>query len=360
MAVHLMEIREIASMLNDKVQALVTELLPGGRREANEWCVGSIAGEPGRSMKIHLSGSRRGTWCDFSNNQYRGDALDLVAWVLFAGNKAEAIAWAKSWLGIDNMDPKRLKQKRAKIKADMKRREQEALEQSQKKQDFARRLWLAGKNIIGTPVENYLHGRGIDVRALSNVPGALRYLEKCKAIEDGEATWWPAMLGTIMNHEGEAIAVHRTYLDVKNGVVQKAPLRNAKKVLSSYAGGFIPLSRGASNRSFKNAPHGDHVLLCEGIEDGLSIAMACPEYRILACVSVSNFQNIVLPASITEVTIAADNDGDNAQASQALDNAVNRFMQEGRSVYITRSPVGKDFNDLLQQGEALIQSKRAQ
>ena len=40
-------VSEISTMLAQQVEPLCRELLPGGRREAEEWRVGSIAGEAG-------------------------------------------------------------------------------------------------------------------------------------------------------------------------------------------------------------------------------------------------------------------------------------------------------------------------
>lgn len=49
------------------------------RRVGNELCCGSISGEAGDSLKVHLSGEKAGVWCDFASGERGGDLLDLWA-----------------------------------------------------------------------------------------------------------------------------------------------------------------------------------------------------------------------------------------------------------------------------------------
>jgi len=97
-----------------------------------------------------------------------------------------------------------------------------------------------------------------------------------------------------------------------------------------------------------DAPMGETVAIAEGIETALSVVLACPELRVLAAVSLSGMARVELPPSITNILVCADNDDDNPVAAQALDRAVARFIGEGRAVRVARSPIGSDFNDLLQ------------
>src|SRR5690606_22637502 len=103
----LMDVGDIARMLASRVDSLVLQLFPLAVKDGAEWRIGSLAGERGRSMAIHSGGGKAGVWSDFSAGM-GGDALELVAHALFAGDKKQAVAWAKSWLGLDNMDPARL------------------------------------------------------------------------------------------------------------------------------------------------------------------------------------------------------------------------------------------------------------
>lgn len=344
----LMEVSDIADMLAQRIDALVHELLPAGQRDGQEWRIGSPAGEKGRSMAVHLGGRRQGVWSDFASGE-SGDALELVAVCRFGGNKKDAVAWAKSWLGIDNLDPQRLETVRRAAAAAADKRRKDGAEKDKKLLASARRLWHMAVPLTGSdPASRYLAGRGIDFRQLGKLPGALRFSDKVWCSEENKSL--PAMLAAISDGDGRHISTHRTYLQgFPDLTVKKAALVEPKKTLGRFYGGFIALNRGQSMKPLRLAPDGDHVVICEGIEDGLTLAMALPDLRVLAGVSLSNYGNIKLPPAIKTVTIAADNDGaENEQAQKGLDRAVSRFLREGRTVRIARSPVGKDFNDYLQ------------
>lgn len=353
----LVEITDIAKMLAQDIDSVVRNLLPAARQEGPEWRVGSCAGEAGRSMAIHRHGVKRGVWSDFSDRGKGGDALDLVAHVAFGGDKKMALQWARRWLGLDQMDPAALKKTKAKIEARARADEKKSIEAAERRQRVAKAIWLSAQaDLAGTLVAQYLIGRGIALNALARAPRALRFapaLDYPPSMHDGVVSAWPAMVAAICNGDGEHIATHRTYLNcVMPGVVKKAPVKDAKLTLGSYRGGFITLARGASGKALKDAPPGDKVIVCEGIEDGLTLALACPEYRVLAAISVSNFGNLHLPPAITDVVIAADNDAPDSPAGKALGHAVNRFMDQGRTVAVARAPMGKDYNDLLMMHEA--------
>ncbi len=158
------------------------------------------------------------------------------------------------------------------------------------------------------------------------------------------------MLAAITGPDGAHLATHRTWLAQRpDGSWGKAPLRDPKMTLGSYAGGTIRVWRGASGLPLAEAPEGEAVALAEGIETALSVAVSCPELRVLCAVSLGNLARVDLPPTVAEVIICADNDGaENTAAARALARAVERFGGEGRQVRIARPPAGmKDFNDLL-------------
>ncbi|MCK4945538.1 MAG: toprim domain-containing protein [Alphaproteobacteria bacterium] len=338
---------EIAQMLASRIEMLCHELLPGGVREGVEWRVGSCAGEKGKSMAVRIKGSRLGVWSDFSSGE-KGDALDLVAAVLFRGSKKDALSWSKSWLGIDTLDHSRLEQRRREVKVEADKKSKDAAEEAKKKRTVARKMWLeAESDILKTPVHLYLLGREIDIRTLPKLPRALRYaMTYCAE----KKTDLPTMLAAVIDGKGKQIATHRTWLsDQPDGKWKKADLVTSKKVLGGFVSGIIPLNRGASGKSLQKAPEGDHIIIAEGIETALSLAVCCPEKRVIAAVAVNNIANLDLPKTISQVTLAVDNDGENAQSGKAVNAAITRFMNEGRVVSVARSPVGSDFNDQLQE-----------
>lgn len=58
------------------MESLVREWLPAGRKEGHEWKVGSLSGEPGRSLSINLT---TGVWKDFAGDAGGPGAVSLLA-----------------------------------------------------------------------------------------------------------------------------------------------------------------------------------------------------------------------------------------------------------------------------------------
>jgi twinkle protein len=101
--------KDISQRLADKVDSFVQWLLPNGKRDGAEWCCGSVGGEAGKSLKVHLIGQKAGVWCDFAGDE-GGDLLDLIVSVRQV-NLAEAIKIAREWLGLadpQNILPKKI------------------------------------------------------------------------------------------------------------------------------------------------------------------------------------------------------------------------------------------------------------
>ncbi len=72
-----MEIRDINRLLVQNIDHVLDYLLPQGVAQYGEYCVGSVDGEPGDSLKVHLRGRKAGVWCDFANPQHTGDLVEL-------------------------------------------------------------------------------------------------------------------------------------------------------------------------------------------------------------------------------------------------------------------------------------------
>lgn len=74
-----MDAAEIVQRMNARIDEVLEILLPGGRRVGHEYEVGSLEGEPGRSLRVHLTGSKLGVWKDFSSPDKGGDLISLWA-----------------------------------------------------------------------------------------------------------------------------------------------------------------------------------------------------------------------------------------------------------------------------------------
>ncbi len=58
---------------------VLKRILPGGRVIGAQFRAGSLGGECGDSLKVALTGDRRGAWCDFAAGCKGGDVVSLAA-----------------------------------------------------------------------------------------------------------------------------------------------------------------------------------------------------------------------------------------------------------------------------------------
>lgn len=344
---------EVAQALAQRAEALVPELLPAGRRHGREWLIGSVDGEPGRSLHVSLFGARAGRWRDFSSERQGGDLIDLICAVR-GMTLVEAWEWAIDWLGWRGRgQPVARPASRPSVRpaaarddrADRDRRAAAALG-----------LFLAGRRLVrGDPVDGYLRGRGIDLALLGRQPGALRYHPELMT----DDRYFPAMVALIQDPlNGKPIGVHRTFLARQpSGGWGKAAIEAPKKVLGGMRGGWIPLSRGASGRPLPEAPGDDILALAEGIEDALTVALAEPAWRVGAVVCAGNFVWTRWPTNVRRVRICADNDPPGSPAAEAVMAAAAALAGSGREVAIIRPPEGyKDLNALLRHDRGAASS----
>jgi twinkle protein len=99
------DILAVKQALAGRVGDVAQMLLPGGRREGHEWRAGSVDGEKGQSLGVHLVGTKAGVWADFSAGQ-SGDLLDLWMQVRRL-TLTEALDQARSYLGMERQQPYR-------------------------------------------------------------------------------------------------------------------------------------------------------------------------------------------------------------------------------------------------------------
>jgi twinkle protein len=101
------DINNIKRGLAARAHSVAEMLLPAGKKSSNEWEVGSLSGEPGKSLKVHLTGEKAGIWCDFDTGEV-GDLIDL--WMKTSGKKLiEVLDEARKYLGMEQ--PKAFREK---------------------------------------------------------------------------------------------------------------------------------------------------------------------------------------------------------------------------------------------------------
>nr|WP_246742939.1 toprim domain-containing protein [Rhodomicrobium vannielii] len=145
------------------------------------------------------------------------------------------------------------------------------------------------------------------------------------------------------------MAVHTTFLAPDGS--GKAPIDPKRKIWPLFAGSAIHIWRGETGLPVHQAAKQglwDRLVIVEGVEDGLSIALACPEFRVWAAGSLGNIGNIRLPRCCGEVIVCADNDWQKPAAMAEFERVLGRLKAQERPVHVARSPIGKDFNDVLQ------------
>jgi len=330
------DIREIVGMLAARAPALAQELLPGGVRRGGEWVAGSLAGERGRSLAVHLHGQKAGVWADFASGQ-RGDALDLIAQARCGGDKSDALRWARNWLGLGDG---RTLPSRAPVVAPA--GPDRSAEDRAKRMRAAKAMWLQARPLEDTPAASYLAGRGVSLQQLGRVPQSLRFAPDAWC--DERRIKAPALVAAVTCN-GLHVATHRIFIAPRGAGWGKAPIRDPKKAFGPIKGGLIPIWRGASGKPLKECQADDTIAICEGIEDALTLALHMPEWRILACINLGNMADVILPENAADVVLVFDRDGENPRARDGRQRAVENLLSQGRSVREIRPPEGhKDFN----------------
>jgi twinkle protein len=102
-----MQAKDIAQQLAARAEEVARHLLPRGKRQGKEWCVGDISGKAGASFKVCVSGPKAGVWKEFAYGD-GGDLLDL--WALITQKTLlEAMKECQGYLGMGKVQfaPKR-------------------------------------------------------------------------------------------------------------------------------------------------------------------------------------------------------------------------------------------------------------
>lgn len=346
------DLAEIKLMLQAQIVALCKHLLPppGGHRAGNYW----MAKNPTRHDKhagsfwVSIAGGAAGAWRDEATGD-KGDVIKLIQYI-HGSDLKEALKWARGWLGLGDMpEPKRRElvlQAQGRAEAEERRAAQALLDDQRR----AKGAWLHCKpSLLGTVAETYLAGRGIRLADLPRQPGALRFSPNQKHGESGQR--WPAIVAAMIGANNGFVAIHRTFLAPDGS--GKAPIEPQRKIWPRYkgTGACIHLWRGETGVShIEAAKQGlwDTLVITEGLEDGLSVVVACPEYRVWVAGTLGNIAEIRLPECCGEVIVCADNDWGKPEAKAALDRGLAALLRQGRrQVKLAHSPVGKDVNDAL-------------
>ena len=215
-------------------------------------------------------------------------------------------------------------------------------------------IWNAARAVSADdPASRYLAGRGLD---LALYPDALRHHHALMYwIEvDGKPHQlgsYPALLAAITSPAGDLAGLHRIYLTADGH--KAAPIHPTTsealptKKLATIGEGAM---QGAAIRLY--APEAGVLALAEGIETALAVRLGSG-LPCWAAVSAWGMQNIVLPESVTDVYIMADNDtsGTGQRAAHAL---ARRLLTEERQVRVViPDRPGADWLDTLNERQQM-------
>jgi hypothetical protein len=329
----------VKALLAASADDVLARVLPGGKIHGSEY---RATGPDGSKWAVVVRGAKTGAWQCYGSAGVAGRSfLSLIRDAACQGDHVAAFKWALYFVGGDD-NRARLPPPRSIA--------QTAAPRTEPASDNGMGIYLHAQAFDwANPVGLYLRGRGIDPGWV-HAPAALRYHPELWCAEVQKRL--PAMVAPIINCETrKQTAIHRTWLEPARGFGwRKASLDTPKKVRGPYKGGFIPLLRGPSDKRWRQAPAGDHLLLAEGIENALSVAQLEPTWRVCAYVAANNLLELRLPAVFTSVCLVADRDGENWSVTEDRDIAREQWRIEGREVHDWTPPPGvKDANDFIRE-----------
>jgi hypothetical protein len=347
------DLDRINAELARRIDDVVGRLFSNAVKDGGVWALGDLNDKPGRSLKIWRRGVKQGEWWDFSEGR-GGHPLGLVIEAALGGkgDAGEGIRWAAKFCGVDGEEtPEERAKREANAARQREQREREEADAAARKRRAAQGLFLHGGPIAGTMAEDYLRGRGVDLRRLGRQPGSLRFHPTVRCPDSGRDR--PALLAGASDAQG-FLTVHRTYLfRLNDGRVVKADaaavpavwrMVDAKKLYGPMNGGIVSIWRGDSGKPLHAMPAGEWIVLTEGIEDAVSVAIAAPEMRVGCVVALPFLGRAFLPKQCGGV-LWHRHRGDGPKAVGDLERQYQALRARGIDVKEIWAPDNeKDFN----------------
>ena len=293
-------IADLSADLADRAESFCRQYFPEGRKQGNYWHVGDTSGAKGQSLAIRLQaqgGRKAGSWTDYATGEY-GDLIDLLHERLGSVTLKETLKEARSFLG-EAPCPAVPRDARKVDRPDT---------TSDKRIARARRLFAAGKPVLGTLAATYLQRRGI-----TRLGPALRYHPRVflrHGTDDADPPQRaPALLAKITDNRGQITGCARVYLDPSTGGL--AGIESPKRILGQLHGHAIRFWSGTSR--------GD-LIVGEGLENTLSVGTALPEFDLASCLTATHLSFFIPPPGSKRIWIVRDNDEAGHNASMRLRN----------------------------------------
>jgi hypothetical protein len=352
--------REIRAMLQARVGELLGKLFPQHTITFPVFAPLNPT-RPDRtpgSFVIWTSGAAAGGFNEYSpaGPPASGDVIDLIAYVRRADRKY-AFGFAREFLGLGKMTDAELARERTAARQAASAAVQQQSEKIAARIRRANEIWRKTVPIAGSVAETYLASRRVPLVLLKNPDTDLRFIPRLEwwkgarfdgkeKVEDGPHL--PAMVAAMRNAGGDLVAVHCTFLRVDGS--GKADVSEPKLMRGSAKGAMIRLARGPSNLTIEEARESgviEPLIVSEGIENGLTAALACPEARAAAAGSFDLMLLAPVDADCFEPIIYAVDNDDNERAAAAIADHIDALAAAGKRATFMRSHAGKDLNDLI-------------
>ena len=203
---------------------------------------------------------------------------------------------------------------------------------------LARSIWAQTRPIADTPAEVYLHSRKINIVP----PASVRFVltPRWRNPETGEVGKnVPALACALQNRTGSIVGVQCVFLDDggRKKYERQRPDGSAAKAKLSF--GII------AGSALRLGPVTNQVVITEGPEDGLTLLQQLGDRSIWVSCGTAMMSRMDLPADVSEVILAGDN---NDGGRKAVDEAEAAYLSQGlavSSIYPDQS--FKDWNDEL-------------
>ena len=312
------DLNALKSALADRAEELCLDLFGAPTRKARHelrW------GNKG-SLKLRLRGRAGPLFYDFSAGR-GGSMLDAIALAHDFHRLAEAVSWARDWLGLPATERRKVEPRR-----------NDAPDPEAEGERHARAIWDASRPITGTPAEIYLQSRGIEAETW---PTSIR---------------WNAGAGCVVlasiAPDGRHTAIQRVHLHADGRPVTEDDGKGGRRKIKRSRG---PRYGGAVH--FKGYSRPDVLILAEGPETALSIWHATG-IETWATIGPTHTVDLTPVPKERTILVALDDDARNAQVKKHTTRAIMRWRAEGRTV-LTALPWPStrrdksDFNDALKE-----------
>ena len=335
------------------LDAVAHRWFPLATKHGRTYHVGDFTGTRGTSARLFRGDYGRVHFYDHATGESH-DAVD-IAKIRESLSFTEAVVTLGSMVGITvetstkPMTPSERAKREAKAAEQQRRAETARAEQEEESRRERLAKLVVADDIyrhsrameIGGPVWTRLTDeRGIDVRAIyADIMGVV--------LEHPSRPWeqqsFPAQVLTVTDPAtGAFIGVHTTLVTPPGYQIAKKDRR--RRWGTGHPDETAPGYCAAINLT--PTRRSEHIAICEGVEDALSLLSAGWPHRVWACAAVADSGKFPVLPNAKSITIIADS-GDNELKQAATTKA--RWIAAGRLATVWQSPSGEDINDIVRK-----------